>query len=35
MADWLEAALRMGIPLGCFALVEHHSVTRPARRRRF
>jgi hypothetical protein len=35
MADWLDAALRMGIPLGCFALVEHHSVTRPPARRRF
>ena len=35
MADWLETALRMGIPLGCFALVEHHSVTRPPPRRRF
>ena len=33
IADWLDAALRMGIPLGCFALVEHHTVARPASRR--
>lgn len=34
LAEWLEAALRMGIPLGCFALVEHHSATQPRPRRR-
>lgn len=34
MADWLDAALRMGVPLGCFAVVEHHVPRRkPARRR--
>ena len=34
MADWLGAALRMGIPLGCFAVVEHHTPARPTARRR-
>ena len=34
MADWLDAALRMGIPLGCFAVVEHSTTPRPATRRR-
>lgn len=34
MADWLDTALRMGLPLGCFAVVEHQAPrTRPARRR--
>jgi hypothetical protein len=34
MADWLDAALRMGVPLGCFAVVEHHVPRpKPARRR--
>lgn len=33
-ADWLDAALRMGIPLGCFAVVEHHTTPRPVKRRR-
>jgi hypothetical protein len=34
MADWLDTALRMGLPLGCFAVVEHQvPKTRPARRR--
>jgi len=32
LASWLDAALRMGIPLGCFATVEHRS-DRPKRRR--
>jgi hypothetical protein len=32
LANWLDAALRMGIPLGCFAIVEHQ-VERLARRR--
>lgn len=30
-ASWLDAALRMGIPLGCFAIVDHHS-DQPRRR---
>ena len=36
-ASWLDAALRMGIPLGCFAIVEHRaeSVSRSARPRPF
>jgi hypothetical protein len=29
LASWLDAALRMGIPLGCFAIVEHRAETRP------
>ena len=34
MADWLDTALRMGLPLGCFAVVEHQLPRpRPARRR--
>ncbi len=35
MADWLDAALRLGIPIGCFAVVEHQasSPPRPPRRR--
>jgi hypothetical protein len=32
MADWLDSALRMGIPLGCFAVVEHHTTPRPTPR---
>ncbi|HYN64010.1 MAG TPA: hypothetical protein VES36_05350 [Candidatus Limnocylindrales bacterium] len=32
LANWLDAALRMGIPLGCFAIVEHRAE-RLARRR--
>ena len=31
LASWLDAALRMGIPLGCFAIVEHRAE-RPSRR---
>lgn len=34
MADWLDAALRMGVPLGCFAVVEHHVPPQTAPRRR-
>lgn len=34
LASWLDAALRMGIPLGCFAVVEHRSDPPPTRRRR-
>jgi len=34
MADWLDAALRMGLPLGCFALVEHDAPRQRAPRRR-
>lgn len=34
MADWLDTAMRMGVPLGCFAVVEHHVPRRsPVRRR--
>ncbi len=33
MADWLDAAMRMGVPSGCFAVVEH-DAPRPARTRR-
>jgi hypothetical protein len=33
LASWLDAALRMGIPLGCFAVVEQ-LTDRPPRRRR-
>ena len=32
-AAWLDVALRMGLPIGCFAIVEHLEA-RPARRRR-
>jgi hypothetical protein len=32
LANWLDAALRMGIPLGCFAIVEHHAERLPRRR---
>lgn len=32
LANWLDAALRMGIPIGCFAVVEHLS-DRPTRAR--
>jgi hypothetical protein len=32
LANWLDAALRMGIPLGCFAIVNHRAE-RPRRRR--
>jgi hypothetical protein len=31
-ADWLGHAIRMGVPVGCFAVVEHR-VDRPPRRR--
>jgi hypothetical protein len=34
LASWLDAALRMGIPLGCFAIVEHRSDRRRASRAR-
>jgi hypothetical protein len=34
MADWLDAALRMGVPLGCFAVVEHHVPPRTTTRKR-
>ncbi len=34
MADWLDSALRMGVPIGCFAVVAHHAPRqRPPRRR--
>ncbi|HSM38396.1 MAG TPA: hypothetical protein VK838_03620 [Candidatus Limnocylindrales bacterium] len=34
LSDWLDAALRLGIPLGCFAIVEHEvAKPRPVRRR--
>jgi hypothetical protein len=29
LANWLDAALRMGIPLGCFAIVEHRAERLP------
>jgi hypothetical protein len=32
-ADWLSVAMRMGLPIGCFAVVERR-VQRPPRRRR-
>ena len=32
LANWLDAALRMGIPLACFAIVDHRAE-RPVRRR--
>jgi hypothetical protein len=32
LANWLDAALRMGIPLGCFGIVDHR-VERKIRRR--
>ena len=32
VANWLDAALRMGIPLGCFGIVEHHLERIPRRR---
>jgi hypothetical protein len=32
LANWLDAALRMGIPLGCFAIVEHRAERIPRRR---
>jgi hypothetical protein len=32
LANWLDAALRMGIPLGCFAIVEHQADRLPKRR---
>lgn len=34
MADWLDSALRMGLPLGCFAVVEHNAPRRKPGRRR-
>lgn len=33
LANWLDAALRMGIPLGCFAIVEFRLEKLPVRRR--
>jgi hypothetical protein len=33
-AAWLDAALRMGVPLGCFAVVEHRLDRQRAPRRR-
>jgi hypothetical protein len=34
MADWMDTALRMGLPLGCFAVVEHQAPRpKPVRRR--
>jgi hypothetical protein len=34
MADWMDAAVRLGIPVGCFAVVEHEAARlRPSRRR--
>jgi len=32
-AEWLSIALQMGLPIGCFGVVEHR-VPRPPRRRR-
>jgi hypothetical protein len=32
-ADWLGVALRMGLPIGCFAVVEHRVPRAPRRRR--
>jgi len=32
LANWLDAALRMGIPLGCFAMVEFRLERLPRRR---
>jgi hypothetical protein len=32
LANWLDAALRMGIPIGCFAIVEHQLERLPRRR---
>jgi hypothetical protein len=32
LANWLDAALRMGIPIGCFAIVEHRAERLPRRR---
>jgi hypothetical protein len=29
MADWLDAAMRMGVPAGCFAVVEHDAPPKP------
>jgi hypothetical protein len=34
MADWLDAAMRMGVPSGCFAVVEHDAPRPPRARRR-
>jgi hypothetical protein len=33
LANWLDAALRMGIPLGCFAIVQLRLERLPRRRR--
>ena len=33
LANWLDAALRMGIPLGCFAIVQLQLERLPRRRR--
>ena len=32
-AEWLSIALRMGLPIGCFAVVEHRVPRAPRRRR--
>jgi hypothetical protein len=32
LANWLDAALRMGVPLGCFSIVEHRHPRTPRRR---
>ncbi|HEX2141089.1 MAG TPA: hypothetical protein VHK28_02275 [Candidatus Limnocylindria bacterium] len=34
LANWLDAALRLGIPLACFSVVEHRIEHVPAPRRR-
>jgi hypothetical protein len=34
MADWLDAAMRMGVPSGCFAVVEHEAPRLQPKRRR-
>ena len=32
-AEWLSIALQVGLPIGCFAVVEHRVVRAPRRRR--
>jgi hypothetical protein len=32
LVNWLDTALRMGVPLGCFAVVEHRHPRVPRRR---
>lgn len=34
MADWLDAAMRLGVPVGCFGVVEHDAPRSRASRRR-